>query len=57
MFSVALAVLRPLRRNPGRYPAHCPAEFGLSSPALALANAAAAAQPTCIPLSYAESIG
>ena len=32
IFSVALAVLRPLRRNPGRYPAHCPAEFGLSSP-------------------------
>ncbi len=33
LFSVALAVFRPLRLNPGRYPAHCPAEFGLSSPA------------------------
>ncbi len=37
MFSVALAVLRPSRRNPGRYPAHCPAEFGLSSPVFASA--------------------
>ena len=32
MFSVALAVHGPLRPRPGRYPAHCPAEFGLSSP-------------------------
>ena len=32
MFSVALAVREPLRSRPGRYPAHCPAEFGLSSP-------------------------
>lgn len=31
-FSVALAVHEPLRPRPGRYPAHCPAEFGLSSP-------------------------
>ena len=31
-FSVALAVHEPLRSRPGRYPAHCPAEFGLSSP-------------------------
>ena len=47
MFSVALAVLQPLRCNPGRYPAHCPAEFGLSSPAFARADAAAAVQPAC----------
>ncbi len=32
MFSVALAVHGPLSPRPGRYPAHCPAEFGLSSP-------------------------
>jgi len=32
MFSVALAVHGPLRPRPGRYPAHCPLEFGLSSP-------------------------
>ncbi len=32
IFSVALAVHEPLRSRPGRYPAHCPAEFGLSSP-------------------------
>ena len=32
MFSVALAVREPSRSRPGRYPAHCPAEFGLSSP-------------------------
>jgi hypothetical protein len=33
LLSVALAVFRPSRLKPGRYPAHCPAEFGLSSPA------------------------
>ncbi len=33
LFSVALAVYAPSRAHPGRYPAHCPAEFGLSSPA------------------------
>jgi len=32
IFSVALAVFEPWRSNPGRYPAHCPTEFGLSSP-------------------------
>ncbi len=32
IFSVALAVREPSRSRPGRYPAHCPAEFGLSSP-------------------------
>jgi hypothetical protein len=31
IFSVALSVNRPSRRLPGRYPAHCSAEFGLSS--------------------------
>jgi hypothetical protein len=48
IFSVALAVSRPLRRDPGRYPAHCPAEFGLSSPAHAQAHAAAAVQHVCM---------
>ena len=33
IFSVALAVHGPSRPRPGRYPAHCPLEFGLSSPA------------------------
>ena len=32
IFSVALAVYGLLSSHPGRYPAHCPAEFGLSSP-------------------------
>ena len=32
IFSVALAVREPSSSRPGRYPAHCPAEFGLSSP-------------------------
>jgi hypothetical protein len=32
IFSVALAVCGPSSPHPGRYPAHCPAEFGLSSP-------------------------
>src|ERR1035437_3675891 len=32
IFSVALAVHEPSSSRPGRYPAHCPAEFGLSSP-------------------------
>jgi hypothetical protein len=31
IFSVALAVPKPLRLGPGRYPAHYPAESGLSS--------------------------
>ncbi len=33
LLSVALAVLPPCGGSPGRYPAHCPLEFGLSSPA------------------------
>jgi len=32
MFSVALSVDQAWTRPPGRYPAHCSAEFGLSSP-------------------------
>ena len=36
MLSVALAVQPPLSGRPGRYPAHCPAESGLSSPSLGL---------------------
>ncbi len=32
LLSVALAVQPPSSGRPGRYPAHCPAEFGLSSP-------------------------
>ena len=32
IFSVALAVHEPSSSRPGRYPAHCPSEFGLSSP-------------------------
>jgi hypothetical protein len=32
IFSVALAVHGSSGPRPGRYPAHCPAEFGLSSP-------------------------
>ena len=32
LFSVALAVRWSCDHRPGRYPAHCPAEFGLSSP-------------------------
>ena len=31
MFSVVLSVERTLIRSPGRYPAHCSTEFGLSS--------------------------
>jgi len=46
IFSVALAVQPPSSDRPGRYPAHCPAEFGLSSPAQRpKARAAAIIQP------------
>src|SRR5271163_4027783 len=44
IFSVARAVCRPCRLNPGRYPAHCPAEFGLSSPEMQRIPAAIAQQ-------------
>jgi hypothetical protein len=43
--SVALAVPEPSRSGPGRYPAHCPAEFGLSSPGEPCGSPAAIAQP------------
>ena len=55
LFSVALAVYRPLRLHPGRYPAHCPSEFGLSSPGLACLAAsspAATARLVCWILFY-----
>src|ERR1700761_7220148 len=42
MFSVALAVQMASTIRPGCYPAHCPAEFGLSSPTQHLAVRAAA---------------
>lgn len=38
LFSVALVVIRPFRRMPGRYPARCPMVFGLSSGAKAPAT-------------------
>jgi len=47
IFSVALAVLQPSRCNPGRYPAHCPAESGLSSPEAVSPTPAAAVQLAC----------
>ena len=49
IFSVALAVYGPSSPHPGRYPAHCPAEFGLSSPGQpACANSpAATARSSC----------
>ena len=58
IFSVALAVHEPLRSRPGRYPAHCPAEFGLSSPGghgLARVPPAATARSSCQPLVYREN--
>ena len=52
IFSVALAVREPLRSRPGRYPAHCPSEFGLSSPgALACARASGSDRPVLLPAS------
>jgi hypothetical protein len=42
LFSVALAVRLACANRPGRYPAHCPAEFGLSSPLRPLARRRAA---------------
>jgi hypothetical protein len=48
IFSVALAVYEFLRSHPGRYPAHCPAEFGLSSPGNPVAQVpAATARSSC----------
>ena len=50
MFSVALAVQPPSRGCPGRYPAHCPAESGLSSPLNGKPSKAAIVQPPALPL-------
>jgi len=50
MFSVALAVYEPWSPHPGRYPAHYPVEFGLSSPGgstLARMTPAATARSSC----------
>jgi hypothetical protein len=60
MFSVALAVHgppgEPWNPRPGRYPAHCPLEFGLSSPGSPLAQApAATARPSCQSPVYRET--
>jgi hypothetical protein len=51
IFSVALAVCWPLSPHPGRYPAHCPAEFGLSSPGSLVAHAAGSDRPVLLPRS------
>ena len=58
IFSVALAVHAPSSARPGRYPAHCPAEFGLSSPEEPSPKRdppAATAQSSCQPLVYSQS--
>jgi len=47
MFSVALSVGRAWTRPPGCYPAHCSAEFGLSSPACPERRAGAAVRSGC----------
>src|SRR5208337_5116613 len=49
IFSVALAVHGPLRPRPGRYPAHCPAEFGLSSPGDPVTQASGSDRPVLLP--------
>ena len=49
IFSVALAVRGPLRPRPGRYPAHCPAEFGLSSPGFPVSQASGSDRPVLLP--------
>ena len=52
IFSVALAVHGPLRPRPGRYPAHCPAEFGLSSPGeLRVSEPSGSDRPVLLPAS------
>ena len=58
-FSVALAVRGPSSPRPGRYPAHYPAEFGLSSPGRLRVSEeppAATARSSCQSLVYRESI-
>jgi hypothetical protein len=57
MFSVALAVCEPSRSHPGRYPAHCPAEFGLSSPGNPPMRATGSDRPVLLPaLVYPEAL-
>ncbi len=58
IFSVALAVHGPLSPRPGRYPAHCPLEFGLSSPGslrVPPKPPAATARSSCQWIVYRES--
>ena len=50
IFSVALSVDWPLRQPPGRYPAHCSSEFGLSSPVARATKAAV--RSSCLLLHY-----
>ncbi len=57
LFSVALAVTRLDASSPGRYPAHCPAEFGLSSPADTLARAGGSDRPAACSSSLPQSRG
>jgi hypothetical protein len=49
MFSVALAVHGPSSPCPGRYPAHCPAEFGLSSPGPPITRGSGSDRPVLLP--------
>ena len=49
IFSVALAVHEFLSPWPGRYPAHCPAEFGLSSPGCPVSQASGSDRPVLLP--------
>ena len=49
IFSVALAVCGLLSPHPGRYPAHCPAEFGLSSPGCPVSQASGSDRPVLLP--------
>ena len=50
IFSVALAVRGPSSPRPGRYPAHCPAEFGLSSPGDSVSQAPGSDRPVLLPV-------
>ena len=53
LFSVALAVQPACTDRPGRYPAHCPAEFGLSSPSRQQAAGGSDHPAACTRLSVA----
>ena len=50
IFSVALAVHGFSGPRPGRYPAHCPAEFGLSSPGNPVSQAPGSDRPVLLPV-------